>query len=490
MKSVCIVGAGTMGAGIAQWFATNGIKTFLTDNNQRVVEAAKQSISNSYQRLVKKNKFTQNQVDQSQANLNYLLAIEDIPKDIDLVIEAIVERLEIKKELFKNLDSHFCPQTIFASNTSGLSIEKIFHDLPNRLSCGLHFFNPAPVMKLVEIIKSKTISDEKLMNLHSFFLSRDKVPVIVKDQAGFICNRVARNFYGESFRILNDDDPYQMNLIDQTLKHVGGFKMGPFELMDLIGVDINLNATKGVYESFGHHPRFAPHSYQVKSVESGRLGRKTNNQGLILGRLDESVSFFNIFVPLKAEDNHPPQIIDYDELSHDYPEDSIVFDKTRFNLEEKKQLITILKERNNKIISEGSHLTKQFTELSKKLSFDVCATNFYSKTNTIEYIQNLDEDAICQAFSNHQDRNVFVRKNHLSLGLIFPRVLIQIIHEANIAFDEDLASKKDIDLAMKYGLNYPHGPFEWEELIGKEIYELLRVNLMNSISKKPNRYSR
>ncbi len=478
-----------MGAGIAQWFATNGVKTFLTDSKKRIVESAEKSINNSYERLVLKNKFTKAQVKQFQANINFFTDIKNIPREVELVIEAIVEDLDIKKELFKNLDSHFNPQTIFASNTSGLPIEKIFCDLPNRVSCGLHFFNPAPVMKLVEIIKSKTISDEKLTNLHRFFLSRSKVPVIVKDQAGFICNRVARNFYGESFRILSDDDPVEMNLIDQTLKYVGGFKMGPFELMDLIGVDINLSATRGVYESFGHHPRFAPHAYQVKSVERGRLGRKSNNQGLILGRLDESISSFDIFNPSQDKDSSP-QVVIYDELSHDYPEDAIVFDKTSFNLDEKKQLITILKERNNKIISEGSHLTKEFTELSKNLDFDICATNFYSKTNTIEYIQNLDEDVICQSFANHQDKNIFVRKSHHHLGLIFPRVLIQIIHEANIAHDEELASKKDIDLAMKYGLNYPHGPFEWEEIIGKEISELLRVNLMDSISKKPNRYSR
>ena len=292
-----------MGAGIAQWFATNGIKTFLTDNSKSVVESAEESIKNSYKRLVLKNKFTHDQVIKFQENIKYITGIKNTPKDVDLVIEAIVEILEVKKELFKNLDSHFDPQAIFASNTSGLSIEKIFCDLPNRVSCGLHFFNPAPVMKLVEIIKSKNISDENLLSLHSFFASRNKVPVLVKDQAGFICNRIARNFYGESFRILSDDDPVQMNLIDQTLKYVGGFKMGPFELMDLIGVDINLNATRGVYESFGHHPRFAPHPYQEKSVKNGRLGRKSNNQGLILGRLDESVSTFDIFTPSKEKDS-------------------------------------------------------------------------------------------------------------------------------------------------------------------------------------------
>ena len=304
MQSVCIIGAGTMGAGIAQWFATNGIKTFLTDHSKSVVESAEDSINNSYKRLVLKNKFTQDQVAKFQENIEYCTDINSTPKDVDLVIEAIVEILEVKKELFENLDSHFSSQTIFASNTSGLSIEKIFCGLPNRVSCGLHFFNPAPVMKLVEIIKSKNISNERLMDLHSFFTSCNKVPVIVKDQAGFICNRVARNFYGESFRILSDDDPVQMKLIDQTLKYVGGFKMGPFELMDLIGVDINLNATRGVYESFGHHPRFAPHPYQEKSVESGRLGRKSNNQGLILGRLDEKVSPFDIFIPSKKKVRH------------------------------------------------------------------------------------------------------------------------------------------------------------------------------------------
>ena len=486
MKKFCVLGAGTMGAGIAQWLATSGKNVFLSDNNPDVLKNAETSILKSYERLVSKKKFTDEQVREFLNNIHFALSIENVPSDTDLLIEAIVENLEIKQQVFTKLDEHFGPQTIFASNTSGLSIEKIFSKLNTRRCCGLHFFNPAPIMKLVEIVKSPSISTEELNQLKEFFISNKKAPAIVEDRPGFICNRVARNFYGESFRILNTDSPKQMQEVDFILKEVAGFKMGPFELIDLIGVDINLNATKGVFEAFGSHPRFAPHKFQEQAVKENRLGRKTNNLGLILGRSSESDFKLEVINP----NQEVSPIVVYDELSHDFPENSIVFDKTLFNLEEKIELLKILKEKNNHVIVEGSHLSNDILPIINEMNFDLCNSIFLlEKNNSVELISTTGDEKIIQHFSNHMKKNVVIRSDN-KLGLITPRVLMQIIFEATVAFEEGLASKEDIDSAMKYGLNYPEGPFEWQNSISAELVEALRLNMCHTISRKPNRYTR
>jgi 3-hydroxybutyryl-CoA dehydrogenase len=486
MKIFCVLGAGTMGAGIAQWLATSGKEVFLSDTNPNILKKAKDSIENSYHYLVSKNKFSELQTNQFIKNIHFVSSFNEAPSNTDIVIEAIVENLEIKQQVFSKLDEHFSKNTIFASNTSGLSIEKIFSKLSARRCCGLHFFNPAPIMKLVEIVKSTSISSEDLNLLRDFFLINNKKPAIVEDRPGFICNRVARNFYGESFRILTKDSPNQMQEIDFVLKHIAGFKMGPFELIDLIGVDINLNATKGVFEAFGQHPRFSPHKIQEQAVKEGRLGRKTNNNGLIIGRAStDEFSLKNI-----SPNSDESSIIVYDELSHDFPENSVVFDKTLFNLEEKIELLKILKERNNHVIVEGSHLSNDILPTINEMNFDLCNSLFVlEKNNSVELISTSGNEKIIQDFSNHIKKNVIIR-NEKTLGLIAPRILMQIIFEATVAFEEKLASKEDIDSAMKYGLNYPQGPFEWQNSISTELVEALRLNMCHTISRKPNRYTR
>ena len=276
IQKVVVIGAGTMGSGIAQWFAQEMCYVELIDNSSEQLQKALSSIHSSWDKLVEKEKLTSCKVSQMKKFLE-IKSVENISKDADLVIEAIIENLEVKKELFKKLDQHFEPHTIFASNTSSFPIElmaEVVSKTRKERFLGLHFFNPAPIMKLVEIIKGKDSAPKICENLYQWFESRNKMPAMCKDSPGFIVNRVARNFYGEPLRIVETEDELKMKEVDSILKTVGGFKMGPFELMDLIGIDVNYSVTCSVWEAYDKEPRFAPHALQKKMVEEKRFGRK------------------------------------------------------------------------------------------------------------------------------------------------------------------------------------------------------------------------
>lgn len=274
IKKVAIIGSGTMGQGIAQWMAQQGVETFLVDKEVTLAQKAQLSIHQSWQKLESKGKFNSSQI----KTFKEMLACKDlveIPSDCDLVVEAIFEDLKLKKDLFSKLNQLMSQQTIFASNTSSFKIADVQNDLPQARQknfLGLHFFNPAAIMKLVEVIPGPLCQDKISNRLIEFFNQKGKSPVQCQDGPGFIVNRLARHFYGESLRaaeILSFDE------IDQVMKCVGGFKMGPFELLDLIGIDVNLQVTKSVYQAFGKASRFAPHPIQEDYVKKGWFGRKT-----------------------------------------------------------------------------------------------------------------------------------------------------------------------------------------------------------------------
>lgn len=277
LKKIVVIGAGTMGSGIAQWFAQQMCDVELVDNSSLQMEKALQSIHSSWDSLVQKNKLIKADAEKMKTHLS-LKSLETISPDADLVIEAIIENLEIKKDLFKKLDAHFKEHTILASNTSSFPIELMAEAVStNRKSrfLGLHFFNPATIMKLVEVIKGKDSDLTLCQELYQWFDQQGKRPAMCKDSPGFIVNRVARNFYGEPLRIVESDNEARMREVDSILKEVGGFKMGPFELMDLIGIDVNYSVTCSVWEAYNKEARFAPHKLQKQMVDEKRFGRKS-----------------------------------------------------------------------------------------------------------------------------------------------------------------------------------------------------------------------
>lgn len=272
LKSVAVVGAGTMGQGIAQVCAAAGYLTKLYDLDETLSAKALESIKSNLNQLVSKSKISEEGRTATLANLS-------IEKDIsalkaDVIIEAVVEKLAVKQTLFLELEKINEGKTILATNTSSIPITQIANVLQNPNLCvGLHFFNPAPVMKLVEVIMGEATSQEVVEKMRTFSQSLQKMPVMVKDSPGFIVNRVARHYYVEALKLLEEGAATHAQ-IDALLRSAG-FKMGPFELMDLIGVDVNLAVTTSLYDSFNQAHRFKPNSIQQQKVKDGHLGKKT-----------------------------------------------------------------------------------------------------------------------------------------------------------------------------------------------------------------------
>ncbi|HEV8286965.1 MAG TPA: 3-hydroxyacyl-CoA dehydrogenase NAD-binding domain-containing protein [Chitinophagaceae bacterium] len=271
IKIICICGAGTMGSGIAQVSAVAGFTTILYELNETILEKAKTSIENGLQTLVEKNKITK---EEKQKTFSHVSFTNDLHQCLaDIIIEAIIEKPEAKITLFNQLAEINHSETIFATNTSSLSVTAIGNKVlnPSRV-LGMHFFNPAPLMKLVEVVKAEKTSDEVVDNVIELAKQFGKHPVICKDSPGFIVNRVARPFYIESLRLI-EEGLADFAAIDQLLEATG-FKMGPFKLMDLIGNDVNYAVSCSVYEQLNQPERLKPSYIQKEKVEKGELGKK------------------------------------------------------------------------------------------------------------------------------------------------------------------------------------------------------------------------
>ena len=269
-----IIGSGTMGSGIAQVAATSGCKVKLYDTNQAALDKAKASLEKILARLIEKGRIDSDEKNRIQSNISYVDNLKDL-SDSNLTIEAIIENLDIKKKVFSELETYVSDDCIIASNTSSLSIASIAASLKKPERCvGIHFFNPAPLMKLVEVIPAIQTSKKVLKKSIQTISDWKKVVAVAKDTPGFIVNRVARPFYGEALRIY-EEGIADFETIDKVMKEVGGFRMGPFELMDFIGNDVNYTVTETVFTAFYFDPRYKPAFTQKRFAEAGYLGRKS-----------------------------------------------------------------------------------------------------------------------------------------------------------------------------------------------------------------------
>ena len=274
VQKVGVAGAGSMGTGIAQVAATAGCVVFLFDTNKEAIDKSINGINELCEKLFAKGKLSREQVDGIKTRIQPAYTIEAL-QGCDLFIEAIIENLEIKASLLKNVEPLLAENAIIATNTSSLSVTAIAAACKNQERViGLHFFNPATLMPLVEVIPAIQTNDNLVGDCVKLMTQWGKVPVVAKDTPGFIVNRVARPFYGESLRIL-EEGIADVATIDWAWKTVGGFKMGPFELMDLIGNDINYTVTETVWTQMYFDARYRPSLIQKKMKEAGRLGRKS-----------------------------------------------------------------------------------------------------------------------------------------------------------------------------------------------------------------------
>jgi len=272
VHTICVCGAGTMGSGIAQLAAQNGFHTTLYDLNPATLEKAATSIEKSLTGLQEKNKISGQEKLDILSHLKYSSDMNDCISDV--FIEAIVEKKEAKIALFNQLNEFNHSEVVFATNTSSLSVtaiaEKVMH--PERV-IGMHFFNPAPVMKLVEVVKTIYTKEVVTQTIYSLAKAMGKTPVICKDAPGFIVNHIARPYYIEALRMI-ENGIADIETIDLLMENAG-FKLGPFRLMDMIGNDINYAVSCSVYEALGKPERLKPSFIQKGKVENGELGKKS-----------------------------------------------------------------------------------------------------------------------------------------------------------------------------------------------------------------------
>lgn len=272
IKTIAIAGAGTMGAGIAQVTAQSAYKTILFDINQTVLDKAKTGIEKGLQFLLDKGKITAAQKENTLSLIHFTTQINEVVAD--LIIEAVIERIDIKHDFFNKVAAINGPDCILASNTSSIPITQIAAKIPHpERIIGIHFFNPAPVMKLVEIIIGAQSDKNIALHAKKLIESMGKTCVIAADAPGFIVNRVARHYYVEGLKIM-EEQVATFEDIDALLES-SGFKMGPFRLMDLIGVDTNLSVTTSMYNLFNQDGKFRPNRIQQQKVDAGLHGRKT-----------------------------------------------------------------------------------------------------------------------------------------------------------------------------------------------------------------------
>ena len=275
IKKIGVIGSGTMGRGIAICSALSEIDTIVYDIKDEIVNSSKSLTEKDLSKSVEKKKLTEEKKSRALKRMSFTSEFDDL-SECDFIIEAALENIDLKKDIFGRLDKICREDAILSTNTSSLSVTNISTAVKTRPErvIGMHFFNPAHIMKLVEIVKGDFTSDEVLKATVELTKKMNKVPVVAKDTPAFIVNRIARPFYGEALKILSEGSS-DAETIDKLMKACGGFAMGPFELMDLIGIDVNFSVTKSVYEAYFNDPKYRPSFIQKKMVDANLLGRKT-----------------------------------------------------------------------------------------------------------------------------------------------------------------------------------------------------------------------
>lgn len=454
---IAVIGSGTMGIGIVQLAILNNHPTYLFDLDLAKSQQAVEVLKKTLHKLVEKGKYTQTQINDALAQLIISSDITQL-QDAQLVIEAIVEKKEVKQSVFKQL-AEICGQdTIFASNTSSISITAISSTipLPERV-VGLHFFNPAPVMKLVEIVKGLKTPLELCEALKTLMLKWNKVPVITKSTPGFIVNRIARPFYSEGFRAIQDNVT-TFEKLDYALRESGGFAMGPCELTDLIGQDINFSVTQTVYQEFFEEPRYRPSLIQKELVDAGTWGRKSG-QGFY--QYDDKNQYERFTISHHTPASYTASNI---KVFGKWQEDDLL---KRFNLR-----INQVAEVDEIILDDICIRPSQgesaiLSDQKRKLVLLDWHHDFIQANSVV-----VSHNALCSSQDQQKVEQWFALQNIQVMwisdhpGLLTLRTIATLINEACEASLHNIAIQDDIDQAMRYGVNYPCGPYAWLRKIG------------------------
>lgn len=459
---IAVIGAGTMGAGIVQVAATAGHDVYLYDTSPDAVDRGIAQIEKFLTRSVEKGRMEEVQKQAIVARIHKCTDLQAL-SPTRLVIEAIIEDLDIKQKLFGDLENILSEEAILATNTSSISVTAIAAGLkrPERL-VGMHFFNPAPLMKLVEVIRGLVTDETVADTVFETAVNWGKDVVHAKSTPGFIVNRVARPFYAEALRLLQENIA-DIPTIDACIRDAGRFPMGPFQLMDLIGNDINFSVTKSVYNAYFQDPRYRPSLIQQEVVAAGRLGRKSGR-----GYYDYSPDAENPAPHTAEAFPAPDNVIRLGSNDLLTPlSDGLETRESEFEGFEIGNMLLLL--------TDG----RTATELSQKTAKDVVvfdlALNYAAATRIAlakgDQASQAALDAACGFFQAHGKQVSVIDDGP---GLILMRLVAMLASEANDAVYQGVASAADVDTAMEKGVNYPKGPLTWAREIGhKHIYCVL-----------------
>lgn len=444
IHTVAVIGSGTMGAGIAEVAASYGHQVLLYDIASDAISRAIDGIRQRLASRVTRGKLS---ADASAQILARLIPVTDIQAlaAADLVIEAASERLEVKKALFKQLAEICPPQTLLTSNTSSISVTAIAADLPHpERVAGLHFFNPAPVMKLVEVVSGLATSSEAADVLCELAMNWGKQPVRCQSTPGFIVNRVARPFYSEAWRAL-EEQVAAPETIDAALREGGGFPMGPLELTDMIGQDVNFAVTCSVFNAFWQERRFLPSLVQQELVLAGRLGKKSG-KGVYDWQSDRpGVSWMQA-----VSDS-------FSSMSAERKSDGVTELDEVLLVETQGETAQSLAVKHGRPVVVVDRIERDVAVIA------AAASNPHSATQkAVFYLQQ-------------QGKRVVQIADYP--GLLVWRTVAMIANEALDALQKGVASEKDIDTAMRLGVNYPNGPIAWGERLGWQRLLALLENL-------------
>lgn len=458
-----IVGAGTMGAGIAQVAAAAGHPVLLFDQGKGVAQESVERLRTGLQRLVPKGKITADQVEQLIGRIHVCTKPRELAP-AKLLIEAIVENLDIKQQVFRQLESICGNDAIFTTNTSSISVTAIAAGLrrPERL-VGMHFFNPAPIMKLVEVVKGLACDDAVAQTVFDTATAWGKHPVFAKSTPGFIVNRVARPFYAEALRIVQEggSDPAT---IDAIVREAGGFRMGPFELMDLIGHDVNFAVTRSVFNAYYQDPRFQPSLVQQELIEAGRLGRKSGQgfysyvegteapqpQTVAPGPKPEKVIVggdLGVAEPLIAQLEATGIAVERDQ---EVDADCLLVGGVELRL------------------TEGITATELAAseEIDNLVLFDLALDYRTTTRIAIAKADQAKPEALAIAAGLFQATGKQVSVIDDIAGLVVMRTVCMLANEGADAVNQGVCDAKAVDIAMQGGVNYPRGPLAWADAIG------------------------
>ncbi|HTN65807.1 MAG TPA: 3-hydroxyacyl-CoA dehydrogenase PaaH [Burkholderiaceae bacterium] len=462
--TVAVVGSGAMGAGIAQVAAAAGHAVKLYDARAEAADKAIADIRRNFGKLVEKGRMGTVDAETAGARLQAVASMDRLC-DAGLVVEAIVENLEAKRKLFADLEAIVGERCILATNTSSISVTAIGAHLrfPQRL-VGMHFFNPVPLMALVEVVSGLASGREVADAVHATAAAWGKNPVHTASTPGFIVNRVARPYYAEALRIATEQAAAPATL-DAILREAGGFRMGPFELMDLIGHDVNFAVTKSVFEAYFNDPRFTPSLMQQELVNAGFLGRKSGRGFYQYGE-------------------HAPVPQPHDEVAQPAPASVTVIgaDACAHALAERIAAGGLQVERaaaasSGALLQCGAatvYLTDGRTATQRAHDNGVCNTVLLDLTLdwgaarriALTCADQCNENAYRAVVGTFQAAGYTVSRLDDVPGMVVMRTVAMLANEAADAVNQGVCSVQAVDTAMQKGVNYPRGPLAWADAIG------------------------